>query len=390
MRRLFTFLIGLLLVTPTIGVAEQSVPEKQAAILVLTVDDLRRTYLRQILARGALASLKARGDETSETSTSMVPIAAYTKMEFDSRQLVRWQIPESSLPPGSSVLYRQPNLWRDQRALVIASIAVVATQTLLIVGLVTEYQRRHRAELESRRGLATIAHLDRRGAMGELASSLAHELNQPLNAILQNAGAAHMMLTSSSSPPPMEEIVAILADIQRDDVRAGEVIRRMHGLLRKHEPTLHPVDLNALVHDTMALVQHEAVARSIQVTLDLSQPLDDVRGDHVHLQQVLLNLLLNAMDAVADLAPDRRRVRVETNWGDADVELSVLDRGKGIAANPTSQVFEAFYSTKAKGMGMGLAISHRIIEMHAGSMQAENNVEGGATVRFRIPAGGRA
>jgi len=338
------------------------------------------TLVGGIIADATLGRL-ARGP--AEVAT--VPVARATTLAFDARQLARWNIPERRLPVGSAVLFREPNLWRDRRALVIATIAVTLAQALLIFGLTIERRRRLRAELESRRSLSTMAHLDRRAVLGELAASLAHEINQPLNAILQNAGVAHMMLTSSSGAPPVDELREILEDIQSDDTRAGEVIRRMRALLEKRELEAKPLDVNAFARDTIALVLPDAASRGIQVDAELTEGLKQIQGDRVHLQQVLLNLLINGMESVADMPPDRRRLRVRTSERNGHVELSVRDRGTGIAADRVSQIFEAFYTTKGKGLGMGLSIARTIIEAREGHIGAENNPDGGATVWFRVP-----
>src|SRR5262249_27347884 len=159
--------------------------------------------------------------------------------------------------------------------------------------------------IESRQNLAALAHLDRRAAMGELATSLAHELNQPLNAILQNAGVAQMLLTSHGVPPALGEMADIISDIRKDDMRASEMIRRMRGLLQKHELESQPVDLNDVARETVAIVRPDAGSRGIELQMELADRLPPVVGDRVHLQQVLLNLLMNAMDAVAAMPPDR-------------------------------------------------------------------------------------
>ncbi len=340
------------------------------------------TLVGRIVAEAALARLAGGLPEVTR-----VPIERFSTLAFDERQLERWHIPEGRLPAGSTILFREFNLWRDRRSLVITAIIVTLAQALLIVGLVVERRRRQRAELEGRRSLATMAHLDRRAAMGELATSLAHELNQPLNAILQNAGAAQMMLTSASGPPPVDEILDILNDIQSDDARAGEVIRGMSSFLRKQELDVKALEVNSLAQETVALVLPDAAARGIHVHLELADGLTPIQGDRVHLQQVLLNLLINGMDAVGDLPPDRRRLRVRTAQWNGQVELGVNDRGAGIEPDRLSHIFEAFYTTKGKGLGMGLSIARSIIEAHDGDMGAENNPEGGATVWFRVPAG---
>jgi C4-dicarboxylate-specific signal transduction histidine kinase len=253
-----------------------------------------------------------------------------------------------------------------------------------------ERRRRRRAEIESRRNLAALAHLDRRAAMGELATSLAHELNQPLNAILQNAGVAQMLLTSNTVPPALSEITDIVNDIRKDDMRASEVIRRMRGMLQRHELEAQPIDLNEVARETVAIVSPDARAREIQIDMQLADRVSSILGDRVYLQQVLLNLLMNAMDAVGNLPPERRLVRVWTSQSDGQVRLGVRDTGTGIPAERISKIFEPFYTTKHgdSGMGMGLAIARNILDAHSGHIEAENNTSGGATVWFSVPASG--
>jgi signal transduction histidine kinase len=340
------------------------------------------TIVGRVLARQVLRRLAHPSADVVS-----VPVAEYTTLAFDARRLERWRIPEPRLPPGAVVRFLEPNVWRDHRALVITVIGVTLVQSLLIAGLIFEYKRRRRAEIDSRRNLVALAHMDRRAAMGELATSLAHELNQPLNAILQNAGVVQMLLTSNTVPPALGELPEIISDIRRDDIRASEMIRRMRRLLQKHELEFNPVDLNEVAQDTVAIVRHDAKSREIELEMELADGLRPILGDRVHLQQVLLNVLMNAVDAVDTMPPERRRVRVCTTQSDGEVRLAVADTGMGIRADRIPEIFEPFYTTKREGdgMGMGLAIAHSIVEAHAGRMAAENNPEGGATVWFSVP-----
>jgi signal transduction histidine kinase len=344
------------------------------------------TIVGRLLGDEVLARLR-----NPSTEVVNVPVAKYTTLAFDDRQLERWNIPERRLPSGAVIRFREPNLWRDRRGLVLTVLAVTVLQSVLIAGLIFERRRRRNAELESRRNLAAMAHLDRRAAMGELATSLAHELNQPLNAILQNAGVARMLLTSTAVPSALGEMTEIIDDIRKDDIRASEVIRRMRGLLQKHELEARPVDLNEVALETTAIVQPDARARQIEVDLELADGVRPILGDRVHLQQVLLNLLMNAMDAVVAVPPERRRVRVRTESSADTVRLAVSDTGPGIPADRLSKIFEPFYTTKSEGsgMGMGLAIARNIVAAHDGRMAAENDAGGGATVWFSVPASPR-
>ena len=243
---------------------------------------------------------------------------------------------------------------------------------------------RKQAEQETLRLRHEVAHVSRVSMMGQLASALAHEINQPLGAILRNAEAAELFLQNTS--PDLDEIRAIVADIRKDDQRAGSVIDRMRGLLKRQTLDTRPLDLGELVSEVGSLVRADAAAR--QVKLDVNVPVDlpPVRGDRVHLQQVLLNLILNGMDALNEAGREDRRISVTAFPGPPQtVEIAVSDTGDGIPADKLAHVFEPFFTTKPNGMGMGLPISRTIIEAHGGRIWAENRNGGGATFRFTLP-----
>ena len=254
------------------------------------------------------------------------------------------------------------------------------------MGALTDITSRKNAELEAQRHRDQLAHVSRVSMMGQLASTLAHELNQPLGAILRNAEAAELFL--QASPPDLQEVRAILADIRKDDQRAGEVIDRMRGLLKRRESQWSELDLNALAEEVADLLRFDADARRVKLTLKLSRSVSRVRGDRVQLQQVLLNLILNAMDAINGCEAEKRAVAVCVRSASADVEVAVSDMGQGILADNLKHLFEPFFTTKPSGMGLGLAISHTIIKVHGGRLWAENNPDGGATFRFTLPMSG--
>ena len=229
-----------------------------------------------------------------------------------------------------------------------------------------------------------VAHVDRVTMMGQLASTLAHEINQPLGAILRNAEAAELFLQNAS--PDLDEIRAILADIRKDDERAGAVIDRMRNLLKRQHLNTRALDVGELVGDVMTLVRAEAAVRHVKLEVDVPDDLPPARGDRVHLQQVLLNVILNGMDALNGASRGERRVSVTALLNGAQtVEIAVIDTGSGIPADKLAQVFNPFFTTKPNGMGMGLPISRTIIEAHGGRFWAENNSSGGATFRFTLP-----
>ncbi|MGH7389259.1 MAG: ATP-binding protein [Candidatus Rokuibacteriota bacterium] len=242
---------------------------------------------------------------------------------------------------------------------------------------------RRQAEAAAQRHLSQIAHLDRVASMGQLASSLAHELNQPLTSMLANAQAAKRLLAGSR--PDLEEVRACLADIVSDDQRASEVIRRMRRLLRKTDFVRMPLALNDLAANTIGLVANDAVLHAVSIQFVPAPDLPVAYGDTVQIQQVILNLLTNAITAAANGGASTRTVTVWTSVAAAPyVELGVHDSGKGIAEADLGRIFEPFFTTKPDGLGMGLAISHTIVEAHGGRLLVENDPAGGAIFRVHL------
>ncbi|MCW1924471.1 ATP-binding protein [Luteolibacter arcticus] len=251
-------------------------------------------------------------------------------------------------------------------------------------GVIREITERRRSQQEAARLRQEIAHAGRVSMMGQLASALAHEINQPLGAILRNAEAAELFLKNPS--PDLEEIRAILADIRMDDQRAGAVIDRMRGLLKRHALKTQALELSELVGEVVRLTRVDAAARHVKLEVEMPEGLPAVRGDRVHVQQVLLNLILNGMDALNGALPPGRCLTVRAQAREKRmVEIAVSDCGHGIPVDQLPHVFDPFFTTKEKGMGVGLPISRTIIEGHGGELWAENNDGGGATFRFTLP-----
>lgn len=305
--------------------------------------------------------------------------------EYDWRELRRWGINESRLPPGSLVRFRSPSVWEQYHWYIIAALAIMALQALLITDLLLERARRRRGETDLQRNREQLAHVTRISTMGELAASLAHELNQPLTAILSNAQAAQRFL--NAKPAELKEVDEILEDIVTDNNRAGEVIRRMRALVKKEELDFAPINIVSVINDVVQLVHSDGILRNIRVQIECQDGLPRVRGDRVQLQQVVLNLLINAFDAMKEaIATERNvKVRAKTN-GAGTVEVSVRDHGTGLTSNELARIFQPFYTTKREGLGMGLPISRSIIEAHGGRLWAENNADRGATFHFTVLA----
>jgi two-component system, LuxR family, sensor kinase FixL len=258
-----------------------------------------------------------------------------------------------------------------------------------MLGVAIDTTGRRQSELELGQQRNELAHLSRVTMLGELAGSLAHELNQPLTAILSNAQAAQRFLAHDSTD--LSEVRDILADIVAEDKRAGEVIRRLRLLLKKGEVQLQPIRVNEVVLEVLKLVRSDLVNQGVTARTELAPDLPALHGDRVQLQQVLLNLVMNACDAMASAVRDDRQILICTDQvGGESVRISVSDRGAGIAPENLERVFEAFYSTKPHGMGLGLAVCRTIITAHGGNLWAANNPGRGATFHLTLPmsAGG--
>jgi two-component system, LuxR family, sensor kinase FixL len=248
----------------------------------------------------------------------------------------------------------------------------------------TEITERKRAELDAQQARQELAHFSRVSTIGALAASMAHELNQPLTGILANAQAGLHLLDASS--PDLVEIRNILCDIVEDDKRAREVIRGLRSLLRKDHAPFSLVELNGLIRDVTKLLSSDAIIRNIGVRLELDPDPVFVNGDSVQLQQVVLNLLSNALEAMAECAEDERTITVRTERTEVDtVHVSVDDAGPGLREGTQQLVFEPFYTTKPSGVGMGLAISKSIVEAHGGLIWATGNATTGATFHVSLP-----
>jgi len=244
---------------------------------------------------------------------------------------------------------------------------------------------RKKAEFEVQQQRNELAHVTRVAALGELTSSIAHELNQPLAAIRNYANAAQRFL--SRSEPDLSKARDALEGIVRDDRRAAEVISRVREFLKKEEPRYQPVQMNQVIQEVLAFIRSDAVLEGLTIETELAPALPVVLGDRVQLQQVLLNLMLNSVDAMNKVKPELRKLVIKTeNEEDRNVKVSVRDLGAGIDEAHQDKLFESFFTTKPKGMGMGLAISQRIIHAHGGSIWAENHPGGGATFCFRLPS----
>jgi signal transduction histidine kinase len=329
------------------------------------------------------ANLALRILHGEPASSIAVTTSQAVKPIFNWLQMQRWGISESDLPPGSEVRFREPSAWEKYRWQILSVIAVLLMQAGLISILLHERHKRANAERESRNRLAELAHANRQATAGELTSTIAHELNQPLGAILTNTETAELILNSPS--PDLSEVKEILADIRRDDIRAGEIIHHMRFFLRRAPFEDKPIELNDTVRKVFDFLSVQASARNVALYFEPSGDPIQVRGDQVQLQQVIMNLVLNSMDAMAPL-PNGHVVigRTEVNGGSSAV-ISISDSGPGIPTEKLNEVFDPFFTTKKQGMGIGLSISRTIVQAHNGRIWAENQKEGGAVFRLSLP-----
>jgi len=371
--------------------AAQEVVEQVSAAANRPVYGFADQFLGRGIVGGSLYSFDELGTQTGNLISRILVGREHTqllldvprRLLFDWRQMQRWSIKESRLPQGSGIYFREQSAWEKYRWQFALVCAVILLQGGLISGLLFERRRRIHFEVQASRRSAELAHSNRYSMAGELTASIAHELNQPLGAILTNTETAALLLNSST--PNLDELREIISDIQRDNLRASDVVRHLRGMLKKAPPEMRTVDLNEIVRDTIVLLAPLAAARQVSVDSIVIPALLPIRGDRVLLQQIIVNLVVNAMDALSGAPRANRMVTISTSRGDDFALLSVSDTGPGIDVDKLKSVFEPFFTTKPKGMGMGLSIARTIVETHEGRMWAENRPGGGASFYVELP-----
>ena len=363
------------------------------------------TQLMSYVGEGVLGGSVVRfGDEGIGTGrlvvrvlrrpgAGMPPVEPVTKsFVADWRQLRRFGLNETRLPPGTHLLYREPTTWERYRTVVLLTSAILVAELALIGALLVERRRRKRAQKaseeqqlrldESRR---VVAHMGRVALLGELATTISHELRQPLAAIRMNAQAGARAVRSRNALGAedralFDEIFRAIAD---DNALASDIITRVRALVRSEALPDQPVDLNDVCRASARLLQYDALTRRTDIILSLDPQLAAVVGDPIQLQQIVLNLLLNGLEACATRTTPR--VEVFTINHDSEIEVLVRDNGPGLPEGVRLHLFESFFTTKPQGLGLGLAIVHSIVERHHGRILAENNEEGGAVFRVVLP-----
>lgn len=319
------------------------------------------------------------GEKAGDIKT---PAINFAPPRFDWRQMKRWGIAESALPPGSTIYFRPPRFWDVYRWYIILGSTTIFLQGFLISGLVWERHRRSYAEAELHQRMTELAHVNRYSMAGELTATIAHEINQPLGSILVNAESADLILGSPN--PNLDELKKILLDIRRDDHRATEVIRRLRSLLKKAPLEARLIDLNEPVREAIGLLLPTAKSLKIEIHLHLSVAPLQVSADTIQIQQAVMNLVRNGFDEICEHSATNRSVFISTARDGEEAMVSVSDTGGGISVDNSDLIFNPFFSTKKDGMGMGLPIVQTIVDAHGGRVLAENDREG-AIFRIYLP-----
>jgi signal transduction histidine kinase len=344
---------------------------------------------------GRLGARVLKGEAAADIAVTEA--ADHTHL-FDWRQLERWGIDERRLPSGRVIAFRRPSVWDRYKWYVTAGITLILLQSALIAGLLVNRAQRRRAEIaaresELRRARAEeelrqqrddLAHALRVTALGELAASFAHEVGQPLTAILANAQAARRLRMADVSDPEIDSALAEIADGVKE---AGETIRRLRTLVKKGHTERTKVDLNKLVDEVLRLLRTDLMQKGIAAAFIRGENLPAVYGDPVQLRQVLMNLLVNAEDAIASAEDGPREIDIATNLTDRGlIAMSVRDSGVGVDESDLERMFQHFVTTKPHGLGMGLAISRSIVAAHGGRIWASRNELRGLTLHVELPA----
>lgn len=366
-------------------------------------------YVGQGAVGGHVYSIDTHGRQAAEIGVrilrgepaSGIPVVesgAYQHL-FDWRQLRRWGLDERRLPADSVIAFRTPTVWDLYKWYIVGGVTVLLLQSGLIVGLLMSRaqrrradsaareseQRRRQAEEAARRQRDELAHALRVTTLGELTASFAHELNQPLAAILANAQSTRRLLAVDRAGPG--DVEAALVDIAEDADRAAQTIRRLRSLFRKEHTERAPLDVNALVEDVLGLLRTDMRHKIIAVRVDRAEGLPCVLGDSIQLRQVILNLLVNAEEAIALTEDGPREIHLATSRPDpGHVAVAIRDSGIGVKDDELERIFEHFVSSKPQGLGMGLAISRSIVEAHGGRLWAARNDDRGLTLHLELPA----
>jgi signal transduction histidine kinase len=340
-----------------------------------------------VSGRTASVAIRLLGGE--KAGNIKTPVSEFATPKYDWRELQRWGISESRLPSGSDVHFQAPTFWDQYREQTLAIFAALLLQSALIFWLAYEHRRRHLAEVTSRNSMAELTAMNRRAAAGELSASIAHEVNQPLAGITTSAAAALRWL--AAEPPNNEKARAAMRHVVEAGHRAADVITNIRAMFAKDTNERSTIEINSLLMAVLAILRLDLQKNGIEVQAQLDDRLPVVEGNKVQLQQVILNLIMNAMEAMHATQPRILKVRSERRKPEL-VHVSISDSGAGIDPANIDRVFGALFTTKERGMGMGLSICKSIIENHNGRIWVSAGSVRGTTFNFELPtkAAGKA
>ena len=322
------------------------------------------------------------GEKPGDINT---PPVQFGRPMFDWREMQRWGISENRLPPGSEILFRDPTAWERYRLEILAICAVLLAQIALISWLIYENRRRNRAEVLARNSISELTHMNRVATAGELSASIAHEVNQPLTGIVARVSAARRWLAAEK--PDLDKVRAALDQIETAGHRASDIITNVKSMFQRDTQDRSEIDINKLISTVMDLVYIDLRKHQIELKTELSDQLPPVLGNRIQLQQVILNLVMNAIDAMRSV-PDRV-LTVRTTLNELDgVHVSIADTGIGIEPSNQDQIFKPLFTTKEHGMGMGLSICRSVIENHNGRIWVSAGQERGSIFHLILPTDG--
>jgi signal transduction histidine kinase len=344
-------------------------------------------YVVRFKEAGRLAGEMALRILQGEPPSAITPVReGLSQYMFDWRQLNRWGIPEHRLPADSVVIHRQESFFEQYKWLAMGVIVFVAVQSYMIGFLIVSNRKQRNlsanlvaAEERYRR----LLRVERASRLGELSASLAHEINQPLSAAMSSTQAALRFLRVT--PVNIERLRDILQNVVQDNKRAAGIIRSMRAMLKRGPIEKAPIGVNDILNDVLAVFRGEALGRRIQIEKHCESALPPVMANKSQLQQVVLNLIMNAADAVSENTAANRTILITSSENNGNVRVSVRDTGVGIDPDRMEKVFEPFFTTKISGMGMGLVLCRSIIEEHRGHIRVEKNATAGVTVIFELP-----
>ena len=318
-----------------------------------------------------------KGEKAGDIKVSPVEFSA---PRFDWGQMQRWGISEKNLPPGSEILFRDPTVWEQYRAHILAVTAAILIQAALIFWLLYEHWRRQRAEILARNTMSELSHVNRMATAGQLSASIAHEVNQPLAGIVANAQAALRWLEKAN----VGEVREGLKRIVSEGHRASDIITNLRAMFKSDVQEKALVDINKLVLSVLALVRIDLQKHEIKLQTQLDDRIPQVLGNQVQLQQVISNLVMNAIESMGSSQTRALRIKTELSQSNT-VQVSIEDTGTGVKSSDVAQLFKPMFTTKARGMGMGLSICQSIIENHDGRIWVSPGATGGSIFQFELP-----